>query len=204
MPTCSRCPEFSCRLQVLRRMAYIDDGDTVQLKGRVACEINSADELLGNGNDLCGGPQRPHSRGSCGSAICPYISGQVGGGGRGAHSSPGGCHRAQPRAGLAGRGGAARVWPGYPSDEYARGALRCGLVDVVYFWAKGMPFKEICELTTVMEGIIVRTVVRLEETCREFRDAARVMGNIALFDLMKAASEAIKRDVVFAASLYVQ
>lgn len=75
---------------------------------------------------------------------------------------------------------------------------------MVYYWAKGMPFKEICELTTVMEGIIVRTVVRLDETCREFRDAARVMGNTALFDLMKAASEAIKRDVVFAASLYVQ
>ena len=45
--------------------------------------------------------------------------------------------------------------------------------------------------------------VRLDETCREFRDAARVMGNTALFQQMEAAAAAIKRDVIFAASLYV-
>lgn len=39
--------------------------------------------------------------------------------------------------------------------------------------------------------------------CREFRDAARVMGNTALFQQMEKASSAIKRDVIFAASLYV-
>jgi antiviral helicase SKI2 len=49
----------------------------------------------------------------------------------------------------------------------------------------------------------VRTVVRLDETCREFRDAARVMGDTALWQQMTAVSAAIKRDVVFAASLYV-
>ena len=39
--------------------------------------------------------------------------------------------------------------------------------------------------------------------CREVRDAARVMGNTALFQQMEAAQAAIKRDVIFAASLYV-
>lgn len=38
---------------------------------------------------------------------------------------------------------------------------------------------------------------------REVRDAARVMGNTALFAQMEAARAAIKRDVIFAASLYV-
>ena len=33
--------------------------------------------------------------------------------------------------------------------------------------------------------------------------SARVMGNTALFQQMEAASQLIKRDVVFAASLYV-
>lgn len=55
----------------------------------------------------------------------------------------------------------------------------------------------------MIQGSIVRTVVRLDETCREFRDAARVMGDTALWAQMDAASAAIKRDVVFAASLYV-
>jgi antiviral helicase SKI2 len=35
------------------------------------------------------------------------------------------------------------------------------------------------------------------------QDAARVMGNTALFAQMQAASAAIRRDVVFAASLYI-
>lgn len=60
-----------------------------------------------------------------------------------------------------------------------------------------------CGALTRPQGSIVRTVVRLDETCREFRDAARVMGDTALWAQMDAASAAIKRDVVFAASLYV-
>lgn len=54
-----------------------------------------------------------------------------------------------------------------------------------------------------MEGSIVRCVVRLDQCCRELMDAARIMGNTALFAQMERASELIKRDVVFAASLYV-
>ena len=54
-----------------------------------------------------------------------------------------------------------------------------------------------------MEGSIVRAIVRLDETCREFKDAAKIMGNTALVQQMEAASAAIKRDVIFAASLYV-
>ena len=77
-------------------------------------------------------------------------------------------------------------------------------MQAVYEWAKGTPFAEICTLTDVMEGSIVRCVVRLDEACREVRDAARVMGNTALFEQMEAARTAIKRDVVFAASLYIQ
>jgi antiviral helicase SKI2 len=68
---------------------------------------------------------------------------------------------------------------------------------------QGTPFADICELTDVSEGIIVRTIVRLDETCREFRNAASIMGNSALFKKMEIASNAIKRDIVFAASLYV-
>lgn len=68
---------------------------------------------------------------------------------------------------------------------------------------QGTPFADICELTDVSEGLIVRTIVRLDETCREFRNAASIMGNSALFKKMETASNAIKRDIVFAASLYI-
>lgn len=68
---------------------------------------------------------------------------------------------------------------------------------------QGTPFAEICELTDVPEGVIVRTIVRLDETCREFRNAAAIMGNSALYKKMETASNVIKRDIVFAASLYI-
>ena len=51
-----------------------------------------------------------------------------------------------------------------------------------------------------MQGVCSGCRVR---GCREVRDAARVMGNTALFQQMEAAQAAIKRDVIFAASLYV-
>lgn len=77
------------------------------------------------------------------------------------------------------------------------------VAQVVYEWARGLPFKDICQLTTVDEGTIVRAITRLDETCREVRNAARVIGDPLLYRKMEAASQAIKRDIVFAASLYV-
>lgn len=68
---------------------------------------------------------------------------------------------------------------------------------------QGTPFADICELTDVPEGLIVMTIVRLDETCREFKNAAAIMGNSALCKKMEIASNAIKRDIVFAASLYI-
>lgn len=71
------------------------------------------------------------------------------------------------------------------------------------FCLQGTPFADICELTDVSEGLIVRTIVRLDETCREFKNAASIMGNNTLYRKMETAANAIKRDIVFAASLYV-
>jgi superfamily II RNA helicase len=73
-------------------------------------------------------------------------------------------------------------------------------------------------LTDIPEGTIVRVITRLDETCREVRDAARVIGDADLFTKMEEAQALIKRDselfilklvveligvVVFAASLYL-
>jgi antiviral helicase SKI2 len=87
--------------------------------------------------------------------------------------------------------------------DYCEATLKFGLVHVVYEWALGVPFKDICELTTAQEGSIVRCITRLDELCREVRNCARVVGNPTLYRKMEAASVAIKRDIVFASSLYV-
>jgi hypothetical protein len=52
------------------------------------------------------------------------------------------------------------------------------------------------------EGLIVRCIQRLDELCKDIRKAARVVGDVNLFEKMEQTSEAIHRDIVFAASLY--
>lgn len=66
-----------------------------------------------------------------------------------------------------------------------------------------MTFKQVTELTTVHEGTIVRSITRLDEFIKDIRNAARVVGNPSLYRKMEAASQCIKRDIVFAASLYI-
>ena len=66
------------------------------------------------------------------------------------------------------------------------------------------PFAEITGLTDVQEGIIVRTIQRLDEVLRDIRNAARLIGDPVLVQKMEEASGMIKRDIVFAASLYTQ
>lgn len=53
--------ELKCRKRVLRRLGYATSQDVIERKGRVACELSAADELLitemlfnGLFNDLSG------------------------------------------------------------------------------------------------------------------------------------------------------
>ena len=56
------------------------------------------------------------------------------------------------------------------------------------------PFEKLTDLTDVPEGTIVRVINRLDETCREVRDAARVIGDTELMKKMEEAQNKIKRD----------
>jgi antiviral helicase SKI2 len=80
---------------------------------------------------------------------------------------------------------------------------RFGLMEVVYEWARGMSFKNITNLTDVLEGTIVRVITRLDETCREVKNAARIIGDPELFTKMQSCQEMIKRDITAVASLYM-
>ncbi|XP_077301021.1 superkiller complex helicase subunit twister [Arctopsyche grandis] len=82
--------------------------------------------------------------------------------------------------------------------------LNFGLVQVVYEWAKGKPFCEIINITDVQEGIIVHSIQKLHEVLMNVRDVAKIIGDPILQSKMDEASLAIKRDIVFAASLYTQ
>jgi antiviral helicase SKI2 len=55
----------------------------------------------------------------------------------------------------------------------------------------------------VQEGSIVRCITRLDEACKEIRNVARIVGDTSLYTKMEEASRMIKRDIVFASSLYI-
>ncbi|KAI0800779.1 antiviral helicase [Fomes fomentarius] len=190
-------PDYEQRIDVLKELKFIDDNSTVLLKGRVACEINSANELVLTElileNALANyDPEEVVALLSCfvfqeKTEVEPVIPPKLKEG-------------LDAVMGIAERVGAVQDRHKVAAEEFR--ALKAGLVEVVYEWARGMPFEQITELTDVAEGTIVRCITRLDETCREVRDAARVIGDAELFKKMEEAQIKIKRDIVFAASLY--
>ncbi|EGT36338.1 hypothetical protein CAEBREN_19438 [Caenorhabditis brenneri] len=80
--------------------------------------------------------------------------------------------------------------------------IRFDLMQVVYEWANGTPFYKIMEMTDCQEGLIVKCIQRLDEVCKDVRNAGRIVGDPALVEKMEEVSASIRRDIVFAASLY--
>ncbi|KAI5287666.1 hypothetical protein KEM52_001476, partial [Ascosphaera acerosa] len=197
-------PDYEQRISVLAELGFIDAASRVQLKGKVACEIHSADELVLTELILENAlaefePEEIvallsafvfQEKTETVPALTPRLE-------RGRDAI----------VALSDRVNAAQVrHQVITSAEDANDFVstpRFSLVEVVYEWARGMSFARITELTDVMEGTIVRTITRLDETCREVKSAARLVGDPSLYQKMQAAQDMIKRDVIFAASLYM-
>ncbi|KAK5107409.1 hypothetical protein LTR62_001313 [Meristemomyces frigidus] len=197
-------PDYQQRIAVLKDLGFIDDNSRVELKGKVACEIHTADELvlteLVLENVLAEfEPEEivallssfvfqektdsiPHMTPALerGQETIVKISEKVN------HYQT--LHQV--------------ILSSDDSNDFVS-RPRFGLVEVVYEWARGMPFNRITDLTDVLEGTIVRVITRLDETCREVKNAARIIGDPTLFTKMQTCQELIKRDICATASLYM-
>jgi antiviral helicase SKI2 len=194
-------PEFNARLRVLEKLEYIDSANVILIKGRVAREINSCDELIatemifeGVLSDLS--PAEAIALLSLlvfeeSSETKPNLTERLNASKEAIEKVARSLAKVQAAAGL-----------DVNETEYLK-TLKPGLMEVVYEWANGRSFGEIMTITEVQEGSIVRNIVRLEETCREFRSVARVIGDQKLYEKMEMASQQIKRDIVFTSSLYL-
>ncbi len=173
-------PEFNQRLEVLEQLHYIDVNHNVQLKGRVACEINTADELILTElifeNVLTS--LEPEE-------ICALLSSLVFQGKSSVEPSlPDRLEAAKlTLIRIAENLGKlqAEAAMNVIGSEFAREKCSFAIMEVVYEWSRGVPFKYICEITDIEEGTIVRTITRLDETCREVRNAARIIGDPVLY-----------------------
>ncbi|XP_022902314.2 superkiller complex protein 2 [Onthophagus taurus] len=196
-------PDYESRLALLRDLDYVDSNNQVQLKGRVACEMGM-NELVITELVLRNILTRLQP-----AEVAALLSSLV--------------FQAKTKKNLADFTLTEELKNGIEflkdmhseitdlelkhriSNDLGRDEeLHFGLVEVVYNWASDKPFAEIMELTDVQEGIIVRCIQQLNETICDVRNAARLIGDPTLQNKMEEASTAIKRDIVFAASLYTQ
>lgn len=79
------------------------------------------------------------------------------------------------------------------------------LMNLVFQWCSGDNFATIMKNTKgkVFEGTVVRVMRRLEELMRQFSVAAATLGNSELEEKFNLSIQRLKRDIVFAASLYL-
>ena len=181
-------PDFLQRKEVLKRLGYLNDNDTVHFKGRVACEVNTCEELIatemvfeGILNDL-----KPEEVVAALSALVFQEKNESELDSELPESLVDCCENMKKIAtnlGLIQKECGLHVDP----MEYREQSLNFGLVHPVYEWALGISFANICQLTDVQEGSIVRTMTRLDELCREIRNCARVVGNPSLYCKMEEA-----------------
>uniref|UniRef100_A0A8C8K497 RNA helicase n=1 Tax=Oncorhynchus tshawytscha TaxID=74940 RepID=A0A8C8K497_ONCTS len=150
--------ELKCRKRVLRRLGFATSSDVIEVKGRVACEISSADELLltemvfnGLFNDLTAEQV---------TALLSVFVFQENV--RHTHSDV----SAEAKLEV--------------DEETYLDKFRPHLMDVVYTWANGSTFAQICKMTDVFEGSIIRCMRRLEELLRQMCQAAKAIGNTEL------------------------
>ncbi len=54
------------------------------------------------------------------------------------------------------------------------------MMDVVRAWAQGVSFAQLCQMTPLFEGSVIRCMRRLEELLRQMHDAVKVAGNADL------------------------
>ncbi|RHY31232.1 hypothetical protein DYB32_005190 [Aphanomyces invadans] len=191
------------RKRVLRRLEFVNAENVIQRKGRTACEVSTADELLvtelifnGAFNDL-------NVKECVALLSCLINTEKV----KEGQKPPTADTLEGPILNM--RDTARRVAKTMQEanisidvEEYAT-SFNTNMVDVLIAWCEGAKFSQICKMTDMFEGSIIRLIRRLEELLRQLTLAAHSIGNAELEKKFELGGKQIKRDIVFAASLYL-
>ncbi|KAF7979355.1 hypothetical protein HWV62_42795 [Athelia sp. TMB] len=195
--------ELKCRKRVLRRLGFTTSADIVDMKGRVACEISTGDELLltelifnGVFNQLS--PEQSAGLLSC--FVFTEKSEQV------TKLKEELAAPLRVMQEIARRIAKVSIESKLPlvEDEYVQ-TFKVELMDAVVQWCRGASFSDICKLTDQFEGSLIRVFRRLGELLRQMAAAAKVIGNTELQEKFEKSSEMLERpnSVIFCSSLYL-
>lgn len=189
--------------RVLKRLGFTNAEGIVEVKGRVACEVNTADELVitelllgGNMNDMS--PEILVSLCSC------FVIDE------GKKDDEIKLDKDLQVAYDALRAVATRVATVKKEaglkvniEELVEEKFKPHAMRVVYYWMKGRNFSEVCQLSDLFEGSVIRCFRRLEELLRQLITAVKAIGNAELSEKFETGSQKLKRGIAFHTSLYI-
>ncbi len=191
--------------RVLKRLGYINNDSVLETKGRFACELNTGDELTltdmvfeGIFNDLT--VQQTVSLLSCfvhkepANSKSPTTN-KLANNLQTAFNQLQNIARKVARISIDAK-------MACDEEEYVK-SFNPELMEVAFSWSNGANFVDICKLTEVFEGSIVRVLRRLEELLRQLASGSIAIGNIELKNKFEDGATSIRRGIVFAASLYL-
>ncbi|PWZ00793.1 putative MTR4-involved in nucleocytoplasmic transport of mRNA [Testicularia cyperi] len=195
--------ELKCRKRVLRRLGFTTSEDVVEKKGRVACEISTGDELLltemifnGVFNDL--------TPSQCAALLSCFVFGEKSTSQTRLKEDLAAPLRIMQET--ARRIAKVSIESKLPlvEEDYVS-SFKVELMDLVMQWCSGAKFAEICKLTDVFEGSIIRCFRRLQELIRQLIQAAQAIGNEHLASKFEAALQKLEREgsIIFSPSLYL-
>jgi len=197
-------PEFDSRIRVLQKLNYISKDRIVLLKGKAAREMSTCSELIATElvfENLLSDLSPAESAALLSSLVFQEKANND-------PDLPESLKNVQEKLlSIAERLAKVQIECGivFDTNEWIKDNLNFRLMEIVYEWAKNKSFTEICNINEeIPEGTIVRTMVRLDETLRDFKSVGRIIGDRGLSKKMEAASQLIKRDIIFAASLYYE
>lgn len=190
--------------RVMRKLNFVDHNNIVQLKGRMACELSSGDEILMGElvfRNYFENMEADHIIALCSCFVFDERSssndGQIS---RYPHLVQAFENLKNTATEVAKAKQEARI----PIDveEYVD-KLKPQMMDIVMSWLEGYKFVDMMENCDLYEGSIVRVIRRLDELVRELAGAAKTIGNVELEKKLSEGRERLKRGIIFAASLYL-
>ena len=197
--------ELRSRQRVLRRLEYVDKEGVVLMKGHIAAEISSGDDLVLTELLMDGTFASLKPEDIAALLSCSIHEEKLDGGSKHAN-------RVRPELEKLNsiiRNTAERVAEvsldcnlDINRQEYVE-RFRPEMMEVMYMWATGATFGDVCKMTDAYEGSVVRLIRRVEELLRQLVAAAEIMQEQALRALFEESIERIRRDVVFAPNLYL-
>jgi len=191
---------LKARCRVLRKLGYIDSEQVVQTKGHVACEISTSDELVTTELVFSGVLKTLSLEQVVALISCLVWTEKADGKIREDLQGP-----VRTLRDIVRRIGKTQQDCKMERDiqDYVD-SFSPALIDMAYAWCRGAKFSEVMKLIPdIFEGSLVRAMRRLEELMGQIAVASHFIGDVDLETKMNDAREKMKRDIVFAASLYL-